>query len=133
MLCLVALHPHIRVSHIMQIYPLVVSGYDGDRVLLVTDLDVSDMDNLDVAEWGTSKSSGKAAKIKCRGCTFVVANILCTPPPLATKPNLSLKHHAAQVPSPAVSGAHPLCSTPTKIVALPSRLTKSSLWQKIKA
>ena len=78
MFCLAALHHHTRASHIKQIYPLVVSGYDGDRVLLVTDLDVTDMENIDVAEWGTSKSSGKAAKIKCRSCACVVANILCT-------------------------------------------------------
>ena len=47
-------------------------------MLLVTDLDVSDMDNLDIAEWGNSKSAAKAAKIKCRGCGCAVANILCT-------------------------------------------------------
>ncbi len=62
----------------MKVYPLIVSGYESERLLLVTDLDVSDMDNLDVSDWGTSKSAGKSAKIKCRGCACVVANILCT-------------------------------------------------------
>jgi hypothetical protein len=63
---------------LLQIYPLIVTGREGDRLLLVTDLDISDMDNLDVAEWGSSKSSAKAAKIKCRGCGCNIANILCT-------------------------------------------------------
>jgi hypothetical protein len=62
----------------VQVYPLIVSGHDGERLLLVTDLDVSDMDNLDVTDWGTSKSAGKSAKIKCRGCACVLANVLCT-------------------------------------------------------
>ncbi len=61
----------------MQVYPLIVSGHDGDRLILVTDLDVTDMDNLDVADCD-SKKAGKAAKIKCRGCGCVIASILCT-------------------------------------------------------
>jgi hypothetical protein len=36
------------------------------------------MDNIEVADWGTSKNAGKAAKIKCSGCSCVIANLLCT-------------------------------------------------------
>ena len=52
-------------SHIsLQVYPLIVSGHDGDRLLLVTDLDVSDMDNLDVTDWGASKSAATPMALK---------------------------------------------------------------------
>jgi hypothetical protein len=55
-----------------------VHGHDGERLLLVTDLDVSDMDNLDVADCDSSSKAAKLTKIKCRGCKCNIANILCT-------------------------------------------------------
>ncbi len=57
---------------------MVVHGHDGERLLLVTDLDVSDMNNLEVAECDSSKKAGKVARIKCMGCNCNIATILCT-------------------------------------------------------